>query len=77
MKDWNRSVVWNMGGLLKRGFFRRKNLRMFYQEEDGMGTIEIILIIVVLIGLVMIFKKQMTSIVNSIFEKIVSQSNSI
>ena len=34
-------------------------------------------IIVVLIGLVMIFKKQMTSIVNSIFEKIVSQSNSI
>ena len=42
-----------------------------------MGTIEIILIIVVLIGLVMIFKKQMTSIVNSIFEKIVSQSNSI
>ena len=50
---------------------------MFYQEEDGMGTIEIILIIVVLIGLVMIFKKQMTSIVNSIFEKIVSQSNSI
>ena len=77
MKDWNRIVLWNMEGLLKRGFFRRKNLRMFYQEEDGMGTIEIILIIVVLIGLVMILKKQMTSIVNSIFEKIVSQSNSI
>ena len=77
MKDWNRIVLWNMEGLLKRGFFRRKNLGMFYQEEDGMGTIEIILIIVVLIGLVMIFKKQMTSIVNSIFEKIVSQSNSI
>ena len=77
MKDWNRIVLWNMEGLLKRGFFRRKNLRMFYQEEDGMGTIEIILIIVVLIGLVMIFKKQMTSIVNSIFEKIVSESSSI
>ena len=46
MKDWNRIVLWNMEGLLKRGFFRRKNLRMFYQEEDGMGTIEIILIIV-------------------------------
>ena len=77
MKDWNRIVLWNMEGLLKKGFFRRKNLRMFYREEDGMGTIEIILIIVVLIGLVMIFKKQMTSIVNSIFEKIVSESSSI
>ena len=65
------------GRFIEKRIFQRKNLRMFYQEEDGMGTIEIILIIVVLIGLVMIFKKQMTSIVNSIFEKIVSQSNSI
>ena len=46
MKEWNRILFWNMEGLLKKGFFRRKNLRMFYQEEDGMGTIEIILIIV-------------------------------
>lgn len=33
--------------------------------------------IVVLIGLVIIFKQQLTSIVNSIFKKITSQSNSI
>ena len=46
MKEWNRILFWNMEGLLKKGFFRKKNLRMFYQEEDGMGTIEIILIIV-------------------------------
>lgn len=32
---------------------------------------------VVLIGLVIIFKQQLTSIVNSIFKKITSQSNSI
>ena len=36
-----------------------------------------ILILVVLIGLVVIFKQQLTSIVNSIFEKISKQSNSI
>lgn len=34
-------------------------------------------IIVVLISLVLIFKKQLTSLVNSIFSKIVSQSNSV
>lgn len=40
-------------------------------------TREGVKIIVVLIGLVIIFKQQLTSIVNSIFKKITSQSNSI
>lgn len=44
-------------------------------EEDGMGTVEIILIIVVLVGLVLIFKEQLTSIVESIFSKITKQTN--
>ncbi len=56
---------------------KKKTLKDFIREEEGMGTVEIILIIVVLIGLVIIFKKQLTDIVNNIFSKIVSQSNSI
>ena len=40
-------------------------------------TREGVKIMVVLIGLVIIFKQQLTSIVNSIFKKITSQSNSI
>lgn len=47
------------------------------QNEEGMGTVEVILIILVLIGLVIIFKKQLTSLVDSIFEKIVNQAGSI
>ena len=46
-------------------------------EEDAVGTVEIILILVVLISLVLIFKQQLTSIVNSIFQKISSQSSQI
>lgn len=42
-----------------------------------MGVVEVILIIVVLIGLVIIFKNQITGVVNDIFDKIVSQSGSI
>lgn len=53
--------------------FRKK----FWEEESGMGVVEVILIIVVLIGLVIIFKTQITGVVNDIFEKIVSQSSSI
>ena len=55
----------------------RKGIKAFLKEEEGMGTVEIILIIVVLIGLVMIFKKQLTNIVNDIFDKIATQSSSI
>lgn len=54
-----------------------KNWKDFIKEEDGMGTVEIILIIVVLIGLVIIFKSQITKVVESIFNKITTQTNKI
>ena len=53
------------------------HVRDFIREEDGIGVVEIILILVVLIGLVIIFKKQLTSLVKSIFSKITSQRNGI
>lgn len=52
-------------------------LRDFYRDEGGITVIEIVLILVVLIGLVIIFKKQLTSLIQSILSKITSQSNSI
>lgn len=54
-----------------------KTMKDFLREEDGMGTVEIILIIVVLVGLVIIFRDQITKIVNSIFTKIITQTNRI
>lgn len=45
-------------------------IRQFLKEEDGIGVVEIILILVVLIGLVIIFRTQLNSIVTSIFSKI-------
>lgn len=54
-----------------------KTVKDFLREEDGMGTVEIILIIVVLVGLVIIFKEQITKIVNSIFTKITKQTGKI
>ena len=49
----------------------------FAEEEDAVGVVEIILILVVLIGLVIIFKEQLTNLVRSILSKIAKQSNSI
>lgn len=52
-----------------------KSLKELVKEEDGMGTVEIILIIVVLIGLVVLFKKEITAIVNDLFNKISKQTD--
>ncbi|HJB89785.1 MAG: Flp1 family type IVb pilin [Blautia sp.] len=49
----------------------------FAAEEDAVGVVEIILILVVLIGLVIIFKEQLTALVQTILAKITKQSNSI
>lgn len=39
-------------------------------EEDGIGVVEIILILVVLIALVVVFREQITSIVSKAFSEI-------
>lgn len=46
-----------------------KLISEFWKEEDAVGVVEVILILVVLIGLVLIFKKQLVSLVNSLMEK--------
>ena len=55
----------------------RAGISDFWKDESGMGTVEIILIIVVLIGLVIIFKKQINDLVTKIFKKITTDSNQI
>lgn len=55
----------------------KRRIREILKGEEGMGTVEVILIILVLIGLVIIFKNQLTALVNSIFGKITSQAGSI
>ena len=52
-------------------------VKAFAREEEAVGVVEIILILVVLIGLVVIFKDQLTRLVNNIFKKINNQSNGI
>lgn len=52
-------------------------IKNFLKEEDGIGVVEIILILVVLIALVLIFKEQITNLVNTIFSQITTDSNSV
>lgn len=56
---------------------KMKNLKNFMKEEDGMGTVEIVLIIVVLIALVAIFRDGMKSVLQTILKKIKKNANAI
>lgn len=49
----------------------------FLCQEDGVGVIEVVLILVVLIGLVIIFKGQITDLLENIFKEINSQSKEV
>ena len=52
-------------------------VRNFFNEEDGIGVVEVILILLVLVGLVIIFKDQIVSLAKGIFTNIGNQVNTI
>lgn len=56
---------------------RGRSLSAFLEDESGMGVVEIILIIVVLIALVVIFKRQITTLVNNIWKSINKNAKTI
>lgn len=54
-----------------------RNFSSFLKEEDGMGTVEVVLIIVVLVALVAIFKDSIKSLVEKILKKVTDNANKI
>jgi Flp pilus assembly pilin Flp len=57
-------------------FFAEKAGKLI-SNEDGVGVVEVILILLVLVGLVIIFKEQIVGIAKSIFSNISNQVNTI
>lgn len=55
----------------------KREAKKFWNDEDGMGVVEVVLIIIVLVGLVVLFKKQITDLVNSVLSKMTNQANKI
>ncbi|HIU67854.1 MAG TPA: hypothetical protein IAC64_10250 [Candidatus Caccomorpha excrementavium] len=49
----------------------------FWLDEEGIGVVEIILILVVLIGLVVIFQAQIEAVVTEAFERIMGDAGTI
>lgn len=58
-------------------YMRKKIKKIMTIKAEGIGMIEIILILVVLISLVLIFKNQITAIIDEAFSVITDNSSSI
>ena len=72
----NVSGVDSVSGILDFQKDRRSSY-VFLASQDGMGVVEVILIIVVLIGLVIIFQTNIKGVVASIFSTIQKNAGSV
>ena len=55
----------------------KKEIIAFWNDEEGVTVIEIVLILVVVIGLVLIFKSQINTLLNNVFKQINSKSKEV
>ena len=62
---------------MKNGIKEKGGIRDFFIEEDGMGVVEVILIIVVLISLVIIFRDAIQSVTKNVLRKVKGGADSI
>ena len=60
---------------MKNGILRVK--RFLTEDQEGIGVVEVILILLVLVGLVLIFKDQIVSLARSFFSNITSQVDAV
>ena len=54
-----------------------EKFKNFLMEEDGVGVVEMVLIVVVLIGIVVLFKKKLTTLVSDIFNTIKERTGEV
>ena len=66
----NNSYRYIMGNISK---YWRKT---FWKDEKGMGVIEVVLIILVLVGLALVFKNQISGVADGVYKSIKTQIKS-
>lgn len=56
---------------------KNTNIKGFWKDNRGVGVIEVVLILVILIGLVLIFKDQISSVVTNALSNISGDAGKI
>ena len=50
-------------------------LKRFWQEEDGIAIIEVVILIAIALGILFLFRDQITGLITSLLNRITSQAN--
>lgn len=74
-KSVNSKMTGKGEGTMKNKVVRE--LKNFWREEDGMGSVEVILIVVILIGLVVLFKDTIEPIIQNAIKSIKTQGGDL
>ena len=53
----------------------KNHAKGLWKEEEGLGTLEMILILVVILIIALIFKNQITALVNRLFSSVNQKTN--
>lgn len=69
--------IYNKYGVINKLKIIPKRIGNYLLKEEGMGVVEVILIVVVLVGLVFVFKDKMTTIVTNMFSSITDGINKV
>lgn len=63
--------------IVKKPIEAAENFYIRHKYVSGVTVIEMVLILVILIALLVIFKEQLIDLINTIFEKVTSESSGI
>ncbi|MBE5934866.1 MAG: hypothetical protein E7262_03650 [Lachnospiraceae bacterium] len=79
IKEINKTIsIKKKNRIFSKGIPRNfSELKELLKEEKGMGVVEVILIVVVLVGLVFVFKDKMNTIVSGMFTSITDGINNV
>lgn len=74
-----KTTIYNTKEHLKNFFYTKYVLfsKKFKEGLSGLGVVEVILILLVIVGLVLIFKAQIITIINTLFKSIKTQIKSV
>ena len=72
-RRWSRRIR----TIIRKPITAAENFYITHKYVSGVTVIEMVLILVILIALLVIFKDQLTTLINTIFEKVTSESAGI
>ncbi len=60
-----------------KAYLKLNNLHEAFMDEEGLGTMELVLIMIVLIAIVIVFKDKVTDMIKNLISKIESKANGL